>query len=323
MGWFQRLFGVWGAGSDERPAPRRAFETGGDRYSGVTLREGDRDDQRIWNGARQSEDFGRPVATLQRDLIDIGCLSGAADGRFGPMTEMAVRRFQWNRGAIDQRIGGDGALEPVALDPRMTVDGVVGPMTRASLGEWAARGARTTGSLRLTPIRSFSNFSDQGSLRPVKPGLGSRSVMVVHAGFLDSLAKVNEAAAATNVVLRFNSVFRLTGEPVTGAVVTPSQRSQHFLGNAIDWNIRYRGQVILSVQMRNFAALPQDVRSFLERVQAAGLRWGGVFTPSDPIHIDDFIDPRREPTRTVYDMLYYFNQTSVIRDHPIAEQSGS
>ncbi|TGG92209.1 MAG: hypothetical protein ERJ67_05955 [Aphanocapsa feldmannii 277cV] len=68
----------------------------------------------FWNPAALQS--GPEVRWLQSGLArDHGLAPGQVDGRFGPMTALAVRRFQWRHG-----------LRP---------DGIVGPVTRAVLGE--------------------------------------------------------------------------------------------------------------------------------------------------------------------------------------------
>jgi hypothetical protein len=59
---------------------------------------------------------GEEIRKIQQRLVDLGFSVGAsgADGIFGPATDAAVRAFQKSRG--------------------LTVDGIVGPKTRAALG---------------------------------------------------------------------------------------------------------------------------------------------------------------------------------------------
>jgi hypothetical protein len=57
---------------------------------------------------------GQAVVDLQARLTALGYATGAIDGRFGPLTDAAVRQFQSDRGPV--------------------VDGIVGPRTWAELG---------------------------------------------------------------------------------------------------------------------------------------------------------------------------------------------
>ena len=72
--------------------------------------------------ALQLGDQGTAVSTLQTQLQETGCFTGAVDGRFGPQTEQAVKCWQSNR--------------------RLTPDGIVGAQTQATL---TAQGSGTTG----------------------------------------------------------------------------------------------------------------------------------------------------------------------------------
>ena len=58
---------------------------------------------------------GTQVEQLQRALAKLGHAPGAVDGKFGPITEAAVMRFQ--------------------TAAKLTADGVVGPLTLAALGK--------------------------------------------------------------------------------------------------------------------------------------------------------------------------------------------
>lgn len=65
-------------------------------------------------GAGYAIHHGSPaVRLLQRRLVEQGISPGPVDGRYGPLTAVAVRRLQQARG--------------------LTVDGIVGPQTRAAL----------------------------------------------------------------------------------------------------------------------------------------------------------------------------------------------
>ncbi|MFI5409879.1 glycoside hydrolase family protein [Kaistia sp. UC242_56] len=88
-------------------------------------------------------DAGDDVRALQEDLVRAGIGSVPTDGRFGVETDKAVRAFQ-------------------AAHPNLTVDGMVGPATRAqiarviaarkSVAATAASGALATGGAGAVPL---------------------------------------------------------------------------------------------------------------------------------------------------------------------------
>ncbi|MCX5519472.1 peptidoglycan-binding protein [Kaistia defluvii] len=88
-------------------------------------------------------DAGEAVRALQAELVKAGIEAGPIDGRFGAETEKAVRAFQ-------------------AAHPNLTVDGIVGPATRAqiarvvaarkALAATAAGGALATGGAGVVPV---------------------------------------------------------------------------------------------------------------------------------------------------------------------------
>lgn len=53
----------------------------------------------------------------------------------------------------------------------------------------------------------------------------------------------------------------------------------------------------------------------LTAVQGRGLRWGGDFSPADPVHFDDYVDPNGED----FDMNYYFAQRAYQQQHPMRQ----
>lgn len=67
-------------------------------------------------------DVGKEVKLLQHDLVALGYDTGGINGVFGPATENAVRQFQQNQ--------------------KITVDGVVGPVTRRALNQAVADKAK-------------------------------------------------------------------------------------------------------------------------------------------------------------------------------------
>lgn len=86
--------------------------------------------------------------------------------------------------------------------------------------------------------------------------------------------------------IRFNSAFRISGEPVSGAVFTPAgDTSLHNAGLAVD--IRYDRLSDISGGLAG-----NQQRSILRSsAAAAGLSWGGTF--GDRVHF--YIDPYGRP----------------------------
>jgi uncharacterized protein YgiM (DUF1202 family) len=117
--------------------------------------------------------------------------------------------------------------------------------------------------------------------------------------FLPSLDRLNDLAAACGVEIHVTSSFRDPDQSLSSAIVPPAKRSNHLVGHAIDMNVKSPSGFFNSAKLKraNLAALPSEVREFIQKVRdAPGLRWGGDFNPEDPVHIDDGLnltDPDR------------------------------
>ena len=106
--------------------------------------------------------------------------------------------------------------------------------------------------------------------------------------FVDSLEAINEHAGNNNVQVYVTHSFRRAGQTVQGAIVTPATRSNHLAGHAIDMNVQSGGRLYNSEALNNFESLPEDVQNFINAIRNdPGLRWGGDFSTTDPVHIDD------------------------------------
>ncbi|RYH62905.1 MAG: hypothetical protein EON54_08890, partial [Alcaligenaceae bacterium] len=97
-----------------------------------------------------------------------------------------------------------------------------------------------------------------------------------------------DLAAAQGVNINFNSAFRGSGQPVSGAVYTPAgDNSLHNAGLAVD--VRYgRLQDIPG----GLTAADQQ-RILRDTASQAGLSWGGNFAQPDTVHF--YIDPYGRP----------------------------
>ena len=123
--------------------------------------------------------------------------------------------------------------------------------------------------------------------------------VLADADFFPSLDRLNDLAAAAGVEIHVTSSFRDPDRAPSGAIVPPATRFNHFIGHAIDMNVKSASGFFNSQKLKraNLAALPTEVRDFIQKVRDdPGLRWGGDFNPEDPVHIDDGLN-RTDPTR--------------------------
>jgi hypothetical protein len=101
--------------------------------------------------------------------------------------------------------------------------------------------------------------------------------------------KIAAAAGQTNVRLIVTSSAR-SSPNVKNAIrgVVPAKRSNHMAGHAIDFKVRHQRGVCDAICLRDLSRAPGEVREFVLKVKAHGLRWGGDFAGQpDPIHFDD------------------------------------
>ncbi|MCP5495541.1 MAG: peptidoglycan-binding protein [Leptospiraceae bacterium] len=108
--------------------------------------------------------------------------------------------------------------------------------------------------------------------------------------FFDALDRINRYASKHDVLIHVTSSFRPDAN-VKGAVVKPSRRSNHMVGHAFDFNVRYgdgyRNWANNAV-LKSYPNIPTPVKAFIDDIRKdIGLRWGGDFQVVDAIHIDD------------------------------------
>ncbi len=97
-----------------------------------------------------------------------------------------------------------------------------------------------------------------------------------------------DMAAAEGVQIHFTSAFRISGQPVTGAVYPPAgNNSLHNAGLAVD--IRY--ERLQDIPGGYTKAEQQQILK--DAATKAGLLWGGSFTKPDVVHF--FVDPYGAP----------------------------
>jgi hypothetical protein len=111
--------------------------------------------------------------------------------------------------------------------------------------------------------------------------------------FIPYLNIINSLSSSHGLKIFITSSTRPFGLPVNGAIVPPSRRSNHLVGHAIDMNIQIGSTLFTSRELRNFGRLPPPAQKFINAIRRdPDLRWGGDFSPTDPVHIDDGLNIR-------------------------------
>jgi hypothetical protein len=205
--------------------------------------------------------------------------------------------------------GGDAVVEDARLEgeaDQLAGQVLAAPTGLAAAAERRATVARSSTSdlLRSVIQRAAADAGTPAAAGPVDAGTpaataacalrtytGSNFVgdaVVADVEFVDSLDSINTHAVANDVNVHVTSSFR-TSTVVPGAIVTPATMSNHLAGHAIDMNVKYgpgKAQWCNSTCLGG--TLSGAVKGFIDAVRAdAGLRWGGDFKDTDPVHIDD------------------------------------
>jgi len=278
-------------------------------YTDYALRRGDKDKAKRWSGVKQASSGGTPVEDLQNALQAVGVLDAKPDGDYGPNTETAVRRFQWNARNLKYWLV-NGTLQFNPPNFLIPVTGVADAATTQELKKWVAAGAVATGNLVRVDLASYPQLIDEtNSIANANLADGE---ILVDADFIGSLQLLNGAAEGANVKLYITQAFRVAGVPVSGAVVTPATKSQHLIGHAIDCNI-LDGKTRVNSSAFADGTETDAADAFVQAAKNAGLRWGGDFNPVDYVHFDDFVAPHSDD----YLMRYFFNQRTIARQQPI------
>jgi len=273
----------------------------------TALRRGDRD-------AAGEGDAGR-VAQVQARLVALGVLQGTPDGDFGAGTEAAVCRWQWYLMNASWRlhVPAGGTVSTALIEqfarPAVTQTGAWDLATALEAKVWAENGYLPTALMVRHGLGAYANLEQAPSMRALN-GV-SRGEVLVDENFPPAIGVLNTAAGNAGVRFRVNQAFRVQGAVVGGAVVAPATRSQHLIGSALDGNLLEGGAVRLSGEMtrdrqsKAFAAM-------IEEAKGAGLRWGGEFSPIDPVHFDREVSSRSEE----YQMRFFFAQRAYADRHP-------
>ena len=110
--------------------------------------------------------------------------------------------------------------------------------------------------------------------------------------FLPVLTKMNEIAIKHNMIVIITSSFRKDTN-VKGAIVPPAKKSNHLIGQAIDFNLKHKitGVYYNSIKLADDTG-PDEL--FLTEVVKSipNIRWGDAFKVKDSVHIDTALNLR-------------------------------
>ena len=110
--------------------------------------------------------------------------------------------------------------------------------------------------------------------------------------FVSLLVQMNEIAIKHNMLVIITSSYR-TSIKFKGAIVPPAKMSNHFVGHAIDCNVKsiITDEYYNSKKMGDGKGLDE---LFLEDVDRnTDLRWGQAFNTPDSVHFDDALNIKK------------------------------
>lgn len=116
------------------------------------------------------------------------------------------------------------------------------------------------------------------------PFVKSTKEILLDSDFAKEVDKLVEIGKKYGIVLSINSGFRSNSNHLQGAIVTPAKKSNHFVGCAIDANVYVNGQFFSSDKM---LYRYDSLIGFIKGWETIGGRWGGRFSPTDPVHFDN------------------------------------
>jgi len=112
--------------------------------------------------------------------------------------------------------------------------------------------------------------------------------ILIHHKFKPYMRTIDKYAKENRVELIVNQSYRNSRQILSKTVVKATKLS-HLAGFAIDFNLKYNNIKYFSkdLKLNNFMNLPQNIQNFINDIRGdKNLRWGGMFTKEDPIHID-------------------------------------
>jgi hypothetical protein len=207
-----------------------------------------------------------------------------------------IRAAEFVRSGAGNRLSEGLAVEVIADGfTKIRVDGAEGWIETRALGF----SINSTAVVAPTALANAGGLASTSTLRLV-PFIGKNIVgkdVIVDQAFANLLEFVDQTAGERGLRVHVTSALRRKDAAVSGAIVPPAQRSNHFIGHAIDMNVEFQGTLFNSSRLarQNHASLPAPIVDFLKQIRShSPLRWGGDFVKADPVHIDDDLS-RRDP----------------------------
>ena len=148
-----------------------------------------------WPTLRKN-DSGDAVAQLQEALIELGYLSGKADGNYGTKTVDAVRAFQKANG--------------------LTVDGAAGEQTQKAL--YGGNAKKSTSKAAEEPAAAAAAAAANGSMRVGSTGTDVKSLQqkLIELGYLSGKADGIYGVKTAAAVKAFQKAMKLSADGVAG-----------------------------------------------------------------------------------------------------------
>lgn len=281
----------------------------------VELKRGDDDASKTWGGNTEKDILAYIVKDLQKDLKSIGTFTGTENGIFGPKTEKALKIFQWTCANIDKCIKNKMTVTRIKK-ASIIASGVLNKATNDELKMWIKNSQVVTGDLIRISFSDLTNIEAGPNFKKLSAKKVFKDEIVISKGAKKLLEDLNEKAKKKSVTIKLNQAFREHGVRVSGAVVTPANKSQHLIGHALDCNIVDGTSWNNSSDFKN-KKHTQNAKDIVKDLKIAGYRWGGDFIPADTPHFDSKI----ESLTFAYDAKFFLNQRMISEGHNIPKDN--
>lgn len=246
-------------------------------------------------------------------LSDIGLYDGDPARMSEHDFRLAVQRFTWylqnykRRMVVSNRCTPSyGSVNSYSGFYAFNAQNTCTDNVEKEIIRWKKEGVMVTTMLVRVPIKEFSNISTNSNF--VQMSGSAKGEIIVNIDFVPSLRAIDECARKNKVQILINQAFRDQKVSPTGAVYVPANKSQHYIGHALDLNIKDNNIINTSNLFIENRASSAAI-SFIKDVKSKGLRWGGDFkrngraAPDWP-HFDYCV-----PSNSIdYDMKFYFCQ---------------